>query len=195
MFRLQIQAPRAISLHPIPWLRRMATLETSTILRGRPGPTITQRKISVEIRSKLLSQLTYLLRCIALAIAEESYNARIGHSIRSRSKPYWVKNSQHSITARLELAVAKDNKTGTFVAFIVGIGIGAAVALLLAPQAGDELRDDITEAFGDRVDQLRHQSKDLGRRSQKVIETAKEQVQDALKEGADAFTQAKKAGA
>jgi len=79
--------------------------------------------------------------------------------------------------------VAKDNKTGTFVAFIVGIGI-AAVALLLAPQAGDELRDD-----------LRHQSKDLGRRSQKVIETAKEQVQDALKEGADAFTQAKKAGA
>ena len=184
MFRLQIQAPRAISLHPIPWLRRMATLETSTILRGRPGPTITQRKISVEIRSKLLSQLTYLLRCIALAIAEESYNARIGHSIRSRSKPYWVKNSQHSITARLELAVAKDNKTGTFVAFIVGIGIGAAVALLLAPQAGDELRDD-----------LRHQSKDLGRRSQKVIETAKEQVQDALKEGADAFTQAKKAGA
>ena len=91
--------------------------------------------------------------------------------------------------------MAKDNKTGTFVAFIVGIGIGAAVALLLAPQAGDELRDDITEAFGDRVDQLRHQSKDLGRRSQKVIETAKEQVQDALKEGADSFTQAKKAGA
>jgi gas vesicle protein len=51
--------------------------------------------------------------------------------------------------------MAKDNKAGTILAFLVGIGIGAAAVLLLAPQAGDELRDNITDAISDSVDQLR----------------------------------------
>jgi gas vesicle protein len=89
----------------------------------------------------------------------------------------------------------KDDKTGTILAFVVGMGIGAVAALLLAPRAGDELRDDIAEAVGDRVDQLRDQGKDLRRRSKKFVETAKEQLQDALDQGADALKQAKKAGA
>jgi gas vesicle protein len=88
--------------------------------------------------------------------------------------------------------MARNDKTGTIVAFVIGIGIGAAAALLLAPKAGDELRDDIAGAVGDRVDQLRDQGKDLSRRSKKFVETAKEHVQDALNQGADA---AKKAGA
>jgi gas vesicle protein len=89
----------------------------------------------------------------------------------------------------------KDDKSGTILAFVVGIGIGAAAALLLAPKAGDELRDDISGAVGDRVDQLRDQGKDLRQRSKKFVETAKEQIQDTLDQGADAFKQAKKAGA
>ena len=89
----------------------------------------------------------------------------------------------------------KDDKSGTILAFVVGIGIGAAAALLLAPKAGEELRDDISGAVGDRVDQLRDQGKDLTRRSKKFVETAKEQIQDTLDQGADAFKQAKKAGA
>ena len=71
----------------------------------------------------------------------------------------------------------------------------SVAALLLAPKAGDELRDDISGAFGDRVDQLRDQGKDLSRRSKKFVETANERLQDALDQGADAFKQAKKAGA
>jgi gas vesicle protein len=89
----------------------------------------------------------------------------------------------------------KDDKSGTILAFVVGIGIGAVAALLLAPKAGDELRDDISGAVGDRVDQLRDQGKDLTRRSKKFVETANERLQDALDQGTDAFRQAKKAGA
>jgi gas vesicle protein len=58
--------------------------------------------------------------------------------------------------------MARDDKTATIVAFATGVG--AAVAFLLAPKAGDELRDDIAGAIGDRADQLRDQSKDLSRR-------------------------------
>ena len=91
--------------------------------------------------------------------------------------------------------MARDDKTATIVAFATGVGVGAAVAFLLAPKAGDELRDDIAGAIGDRADQLRDQSKDLSRRSKEFVDTAKEHVQDALDQGADAFKQAKKAGA
>ncbi|MFZ0885455.1 MAG: YtxH domain-containing protein [Candidatus Acidiferrales bacterium] len=91
--------------------------------------------------------------------------------------------------------MAKDHKAGTILAFLVGIGIGAAAVLVLAPQAGDELRDNITDAIGDSVDQLRDGAKDFTQRSQKVVETAKEQVQDVVDQGTDAFKQAKKAGA
>ena len=91
--------------------------------------------------------------------------------------------------------MGRDNKAGTILGFLVGIGIGAAAVLLLAPQAGNELRDNITDAIGDSVDQLRDRTKDFTKRSQKVVETAKEQVQDVVDQGTDAFKQAKKVGA
>lgn len=91
--------------------------------------------------------------------------------------------------------MAKDHKAGTILAFVVGIGIGTVATLLLAPQAGDELRENITDAIGDSVDQLRDRTKNFTRRSQKFVETAKEQVQDVVDQGTDAFKQAKKAGA
>jgi len=80
--------------------------------------------------------------------------------------------------------MAKDNKAGMILAFLIGTGIGAAAVLLLAPQAGGELRENVTDAIGDSV-----------RRSQKFVETAKEQLQDAVDQGTDAYKQAKKAGA
>ncbi|MGA7919528.1 MAG: YtxH domain-containing protein [Candidatus Acidiferrales bacterium] len=91
--------------------------------------------------------------------------------------------------------MAKDNKPGTVLAFLVGMGIGVAAALLLAPKAGEEMRDDISNVIGDSVDQLRERAKDLNRRSQKFVETAKDHLEEAVNEGTDAFKQAKKAGA
>ena len=87
--------------------------------------------------------------------------------------------------------MATDSKSGMIVAFIIGIGVGAAVTLL----AGDELRGDIIEAISDGVNQVREKTKDLRNHSQKFVKAAKEQVQDAVEHGTDAFKQAKKAGA
>jgi gas vesicle protein len=91
--------------------------------------------------------------------------------------------------------MAKDSKAGTILPFLVGIGIGAAAVLVLAPQAGDELRNNITDAIDDSIDRLKDGTKDFTRRSHGVVETAKEQAQDAVDRGTDAFKQAKKAGA
>jgi gas vesicle protein len=91
--------------------------------------------------------------------------------------------------------MAKENKGGTVLAFLTGIGIGAAAALLFAPKPGDEMRDDVKDVIADSVDQLRDQTKNFTRRSQKFVETAKEQVQDAVDRGGEAYKQAKKAGA
>ena len=39
----------------------------------------------------------------------------------------------------------RDRIPTTIFAFVLGAGVGAAVALLLAPKAGEELREDIVE--------------------------------------------------
>ena len=91
--------------------------------------------------------------------------------------------------------MAKDHKAGTILAFLVGIGIGTVATLLLAPQAAEELHANITDAIGDSVDELKDRTKDFTQRSQQVVETAEEQVRDAVDRGTDAFKQAKKAGA
>lgn len=87
----------------------------------------------------------------------------------------------------------RDKIPGTILTFALGAGIGAAVALLLAPKSGEELRDDIVEGVNDGVDQIRSTGKDLKRRAQKVVGVAKDHVQDALDAGDRAYSQAKNA--
>jgi gas vesicle protein len=74
---------------------------------------------------------------------------------------------------------------GTILAFAVGAGIGAAVALLFAPKSGEELRGDIVDGVNDGVNQVRS----TGR----VVDMAKDQVQDAIDAGDNAYNQAKRA--
>jgi len=81
----------------------------------------------------------------------------------------------------------------TVLTFALGAGIGAVVALLLAPKAGEELRDDIVDSVNDGVNQIRSTGKDLRRRAQKVVDVAKDHVQDALDAGDRAYSQAKNA--
>ena len=52
--------------------------------------------------------------------------------------------------------MARDNKAGTILGFLVGIGIGAAAVLLLAPQAGDELARKYHRCGRRPIDQLRN---------------------------------------
>jgi gas vesicle protein len=82
---------------------------------------------------------------------------------------------------------------GTVVTFALGAAIGAAVALLFAPKPGEELRGDIADGVNDGVNQIRNAGKDLKRRGQKIVDLAKEQVQDAIEAGDNAYNQAKRA--
>jgi gas vesicle protein len=89
--------------------------------------------------------------------------------------------------------MVRDHKVGTILTFILGAGVGAVAALLLAPKAGKELRDDIVEGVSDGVNQVRGTGKELKRRAQKFVAPAQEHVQDAMEAGQNAYTDAKQA--
>jgi gas vesicle protein len=88
--------------------------------------------------------------------------------------------------------MAKDHKSETILTFILGVGVGAAAALFFAPKSGEELRDDIVEGVSDGVNQARSSARDLKRRAQKLVDVAKEHVEDAIDAGDLAYSQAKK---
>jgi gas vesicle protein len=54
----------------------------------------------------------------------------------------------------------KENIAGTILAFLLGAAAGAAAALLFAPKAGEELRNDIAEAVNDGVNQVSGKGKE-----------------------------------
>ena len=89
--------------------------------------------------------------------------------------------------------MSKNNVPGTIFTFILGVSVGAVAALLLAPKAGEELRDDIATGVSDGVNQVRSTAKDLNRRAQKIVTLAQDHVQDAVEAGQEAYSQAKKA--
>jgi gas vesicle protein len=89
--------------------------------------------------------------------------------------------------------MTRDQWPGTILTFILGVGVGSVAALLFAPKAGEELRGDIAEGVSDGVNQVRSTSKDLKQRAQKLVDLAKDHVQDAMEAGHNAYSQAKKA--
>src|SRR5580704_17482224 len=91
------------------------------------------------------------------------------------------------------LTMRKDRISTPILTFALGAGIGAVVALLLAPTAGEELRDDFAEGVNDGVSQVRRAGRDLKRRAQRAVDLAKDQVQDAIDAGDRAYSHAKNA--
>ena len=87
--------------------------------------------------------------------------------------------------------MARENKAGKILSFVLGAGAGAVAALLLAPKSGAELRDDIVEGVNDGVSQVRSSGKDLKRRAQKLVDSAKARVEDAVDAGQEAYDHAK----
>lgn len=75
--------------------------------------------------------------------------------------------------------------------FALGAVIGVVAALLLAPKAGEELRDDIAEGLSDGVNGVRKAGRDLKRRAQKIVDGARDKVQDAIDAGDRAYSDAK----
>jgi len=91
----------------------------------------------------------------------------------------------------------RPSTTGTILTFMVGLGVGAAAALLFAPKSGEELRSDISERFNDQVDNARGQVRGVGRnvkrRADKLVSMAKDEIQDVIDAGDEAYSQAKNA--
>lgn len=79
--------------------------------------------------------------------------------------------SQHFL---IEGEIRMDNFKRTVAIFAVGLGIGAAVALLLAPQSGEDTRDWIS-------DQAKRKAKLLRRKGQQSLES----LQDAMDASGD----------
>jgi gas vesicle protein len=89
--------------------------------------------------------------------------------------------------------MARENKVGRILSFVLGAAAGAVTALLIAPKSGAELRDDIAEGVTDGVSQVRSSGRDLKRRAQKLVDSAKARVEDAVDAGQDAYDHANNA--
>jgi len=102
-------------------------------------------------------------------------------------------------------------KKGNAGKFILGAGIGAALALLFAPKKGSELREDlkkkldellkkakdvdfeeISEEFSKKVEALKAELKDLDK--EKVLKIAKEKAEDLKEKAEDLLILAKEKG-
>lgn len=73
--------------------------------------------------------------------------------------------------------------------FVIGGGIGAAVALLLAPKKGSELRRDIADMTVKGIDQTTAAANQLKQRTAEIYKTAREtgsEVLDVVVAGASA---------
>jgi gas vesicle protein len=86
--------------------------------------------------------------------------------------------------------MAKFDGPTSIVTFVLGLGVGAVAALLLAPKAGDELRGDIADGVNDRVNQARTGVKKIGKRAQSIVDDANDRLQDAVEAGENAYAAA-----
>jgi gas vesicle protein len=83
----------------------------------------------------------------------------------------------------------------TVVAFLVGLGVGATLGVLLAPSSGEEARDYLRGTAEDVMDAAARKARKLSRQVQETIENAEGQVKQAADAGTRAYQEAKKASA
>jgi len=81
--------------------------------------------------------------------------------------------------------------------FCLGLGIGAAVALLFAPKPGEEMRETLRVRAGERGEylrqrggELRHQAEGILERGRGVLDEQRGQLTVALEAGRQAYREA-----
>jgi gas vesicle protein len=79
------------------------------------------------------------------------------------------------------------------VALCIGLGIGALAGVLLAPQSGEETRDDIIGGVTDRMEEARARTAKAARGARRFVNETKERIDDAVEAGTDAYREAKRA--
>jgi gas vesicle protein len=88
--------------------------------------------------------------------------------------------------------MSRDNRRALVTFFIVGAGVGAVAALLLAPKSGEQLRDEISQGASDHINQLHKKVTRAARRAQGLANRVTDQVQDAAAAAENAFNNATK---
>jgi gas vesicle protein len=94
-----------------------------------------------------------------------------------------------------------ENNAGSKVSFfLVGLGIGALVGILLAPKSGDETRDYLSGKADEGRDyaqkkarELRERAEDLIERSKEIMSRQKDALSTAVEAGKDTYKRESKA--
>jgi len=78
-------------------------------------------------------------------------------------------------------------------AFAIGLGAGAALGILFAPQAGEDTREQIRSTAQDGVDELSDRGKTVVRRVRRNMADAKDYVNEVADTAENAFRDARNA--
>jgi len=84
-----------------------------------------------------------------------------------------------------------ENGGSKFGYFLAGLGIGAAIALLLAPRSGEETREYLRERYDDARDLAQRKARELRERTGELVEKGKDFV-DKQRESVEAAVDAGK---
>jgi gas vesicle protein len=72
-------------------------------------------------------------------------------------------------------------------AFAIGLGVGAILGLVLAPQSGEDTRALLREKAQEGIDETVSQGKRVARKAQRAADSAREFVNDAVEAGQGAY--------
>jgi gas vesicle protein len=79
----------------------------------------------------------------------------------------YLRYGDYSQQAQEQSSAAGAGRLITFL--LIGAGIGAGVALLLAPKSGEDLRDTITRRYRSTVDHVSARTRDLRERGSNLL--------------------------
>ncbi len=93
-----------------------------------------------------------------------------------------------------------DSDSNSFLWFLAGLGIGAAVGVLYAPKSGRETREQIWQAAEDgretvtnRARQYREQANQWVDKGKQYVDTQRDQIKSAFEAGKAAYREATEA--
>jgi gas vesicle protein len=91
-----------------------------------------------------------------------------------------------------------DDSGSNIMYLLIGMGIGAALGVLFAPQSGEDTRDYLTQRAEEgrdyaqrRANELRDRANDLVERGKQAAKQGKESVSAAVDAGVDAYQREK----
>jgi gas vesicle protein len=76
-------------------------------------------------------------------------------------------------------------------AFAIGLGMGAILGLVLAPQSGEDTRALLREKAQEGIDEAVSQGNRVARKAQRAADSAREFVNDAVEAGQGAYREAR----